>query len=105
MSKYYPPLPTKVGNCGKFKDRKGDIQHFTILDEVKRIQSSAPHKALYLQLLQFEKDGRKELRLAYYIIGIKPRMKGAWTWGQYATLMPAKDFKAIIRKATKKGWI
>jgi len=31
-------------------------------------------------------------------------MKGKWVWGQFATLLPPKDFVAILRKAAKRGW-
>ena len=50
-------------------------------------------------------DGRIEYRLGYYMIGVKPRMAGKWTWGQYATLIPASDFRALIRQAQQRDWI
>jgi len=42
------------------------------------------------------------VRLGYYIIGKKPKMKGPWVWGQYATLMPMRDFRDLIRMAEEK---
>jgi hypothetical protein len=36
---------------------------------------------------------------------VKPRMAGKWTWGQYATLIPARDFKALITRARQREWI
>jgi len=50
-------------------------------------------------------DGRIEYRLGYYMIGVKPRMAGKWTWGQYATLIPARDFRALIKQAERRDWI
>lgn len=97
-----PPLPSNIGKRGTLRSYS---LHFRILDEVAHIQSTDLNKAIYLQQIQFEDKGNIELRLGYYIIGRKPKMKGKWTWGQYATMMPVKDLKAIIRKATEKGWI
>jgi hypothetical protein len=51
-----------------------------------------------LQLVRFD-DGRKEIRLGYYIIGKKPKMRGRWVWGQYATFMLTRVFQSLIRKA------
>jgi hypothetical protein len=96
----YPPLPSNIEKIGTINGKPS----FTVLDEVTQVQSSAPDKAIYLQQLQFE-DGHIELRLAYYIIGKKPKMAGKWAWGQFTTMIPTKDFQAIIRKASKKGWI
>ena len=76
-----------------------------MLDEITRIQSNYPAKAIYLQQLQWENDGRIELRLGYYIIGKKPKVAGKWVWGQFATMIPVEDFRAIIHEATKRGWI
>lgn len=104
-AKLFPPLPHNRGKHRSLTDINGRRRRFQILDEIKRVQSNAPHKAIYLQRIQFEDENRIELRLAYYIIGKKPRMKGKWVFGQYATLMPAKDFKTIIRAAKQRGWI
>lgn len=61
-------------------------------------------KVIYLQRIEFD-NGRIEARLAYYIIGKKPHMRGKWVWGQYATFLEVPDLKAIVRQAKKKGWI
>jgi hypothetical protein len=71
---------------------------FTILDEIRRQQSDAPSKVIYLQRVQFD-DGRIELRLCYYL------KKDKWVFGRFATLLPENDFKAITDEAKKKGWI
>ena len=100
-----PSLSDNRGKKTSWTDIHGRKRRFLILDEIKRVQSNAPHKAIYLQKIKLEDENRIELRLAYYIIGKKPRMKGKWTFGQFATLMPVRDFKAIISAAKRKGWI
>ena len=84
--------------------RSGRRFHFAITDQITKLQSDNGRKLICLQRVEFE-DGRKELRLAYYIIGKKPRMRNKWVWGQYATFMPPRDFRVIVRQAQKKGWI
>lgn len=103
MSKH-PKLVSKIGGRGKLKTPSGNVHKYTIVDEVRRTQSGAPNKKICLQKVVFD-DGRKELRLAYYIIGKKPRMKGKWVFGQYATFIPARDLRSIIRRAKRKGLI
>jgi hypothetical protein len=75
------------------------------MDELRRQQSTAPHKTIVLQKIRHETDGRIEYRLGYYMIGVKPRMAGKWTWGQYATLIPARGFRALIKQAERRDWI
>ena len=102
--KSYPKLPTKKNTKGQLKTRKGKILRFKIVDEVRRTQRNSRHKKICLQKIVFD-NGRVEFRLAYYMTGKKPRMKGRWVFGQYATLMPEADFRSIIRRAKRKGWI
>jgi hypothetical protein len=75
---------------------------FQVTDQVARPQSDKPKKLLCLQRIEFDDGGRIELRLAYYIIGKKGKVRGRWVWGQYATFLPAKDFAALVRGARKK---
>ena len=100
----HPPCPSNVGKTRTVPHIGGSKRRFTVLDEICKRQSTYPDKLIYLQKLRFEEDGRIELRLAYYIIGKKPRMCGKWVWGQFATMIPIKDFQAIISKAVEKGW-
>jgi hypothetical protein len=101
----YPPLPSRIGKPGTLTQIDGKRQHFVVLDEVTQVQSTYSGKVICLQKIRFDETGVTELRLGYYIIGKKPRMAGKWVWGQYATLMPIRDFKAILRKATQRKWI
>lgn len=101
----YPPLPDNRGKRTSWLDINGKRIRFLIIDEIKRIQSNKPYKAIYLQKLELLDESRIELRLGYYIIGKKPRVKGKWVWGQYATLMPTNDFRAVVQEAEKRGWI
>jgi hypothetical protein len=100
-----PELASKVGQTGSLRDPEGNIWTFTIKDEIRVPQSDLPQKILCLQLIEFTEYKKTELRLGYYNIGKKPRMLGKWVWGQYATLMPAKDFKKLVESAKAKGWI
>ena len=47
---------------------------------------------------QFERKGRKEerIRIGYYIIGKKPRVKNKWTWGQFCPYYRTEDLKALL---------
>ncbi len=78
--------------------------HFEIIGEIHIEQSGKPDKLVYLQRLKLD-NGRVELRLGYYIIGKKPGMRGRWVWGQFATMIPAADFRRIVSRAKRKGWL
>jgi len=99
-----PPLPSNKGKTRPIEDIDGNKRYFTVHDEVTQEQSTNRDKVIYLQRIQFE-DGEIVLRLAYYIIGKKPKMAGKWVWGQYTTMMPPDDFRAIICKAIEKEWL
>ena len=104
-SSVLPVLPSKIGARGKLiVPPDGCVLRYTITDEVRVTQSDMREKILCLQRIEFE-DKRIEVRLGYYIIGKKPKMRGRWVWGQFAALMPLRDFRALIRVAEKKGWI
>jgi len=100
----YPRAPTHTGKQYSAKNPDGSRFHFTITDEIHIKQTGKPNKLIYLQRLTFD-DGRKELRLGYFIIGKKRRMRGRWVWGQYATMIPVADFRRIINRAKQEGWL
>lgn len=99
-----PALPDNIGKRRILKDINGQVQHFTVVDEIKMQQSDHPEKAIYLQKIQYSVTGKIEIRLGYYIIGKQPRMLGKWVWGQYATIIPVADYVRMYAKAQAKGW-
>jgi hypothetical protein len=74
----------------------------SLVDAIRKPQSDYPHRIICLQKVQFDAFVI-ELHLGYYILSKKPKMHGKWGWGQFATLLPVKDFKAVLRQAQKKG--
>ena len=95
-----PPYPSNIGKRGTMVfPPDGVRRRFTITDEIRKLQSDNRDKLIVLQRIRFER-GRKEIRLGYYIIGKKPKMKGRWVWGQFAALMPLRDFRVLIRRAS-----
>ena len=99
--KGYPVLPSNIGKVAKLKV-DGRYEHWKIKAEIRVAQND--EKIIVLQLLESGK-GQKELRLAYYIIGKRKRVKGKWVWGQFCTILPKATFRKVIKKAMKKGWV
>jgi hypothetical protein len=101
----YPKLASNKGKIGSRKDPvTKEKRDFTIEDEIQKTQSNAKHKKIVLQKLKFHNNNEIQLRLGYYILGKLPRMRGKWTWGQYAAFIPIRDFKNIYKVATERGW-
>ena len=100
----YPPPPSNVGKIGTSKTPDGKKHVHEIIGEIHIFQTGSKTKLIYLQKIRLE-NGRRELRLGYYIIGKKPAMRGRWVWGQYATFLPVRDFKRIINRAKRQGWL
>lgn len=83
----------------------------TDIDGVKRIlpignfvwqqATEYPEKVFILQEVVSQRN--KLLRLGYYIIGKKQKMRGKWAWGQFCPFITAKDLKILIKKAEKAG--
>jgi hypothetical protein len=104
MNTTLPPLPSKTGHRGKHVfPPDGHIVGYEIIDEVRIPHTGFLEKIICLQRIKFD-HGAIELRLGYYIIGKKPRMKGKWVWGQFAATMPAQDLLSIVELAKTKGW-
>ena len=99
--KRYPVLPPSIGKVAKQKVVRR-YEDWKIKDEIRVAQNN--DKIVVLQLLESGK-GPKELRLAYYIIGKRKRVKGKWVWGQFCTILPKATFRKVIKKAMKKGWV
>ena len=100
-----PPPPNRIGKTTRREYIDGSPMAYTVLDEIVHIPPSNSDKAIYLQMLQFEDDGRKEMRLCYYMIGHQSRVKGKWVYGQFAPMIRKEDFDEIMSKARTKGWI
>ncbi|MDP1716295.1 MAG: hypothetical protein Q8L41_16275 [Anaerolineales bacterium] len=100
----YPDKPNNIGKQGQARHPDGRVERYTIVGEICMPQTGSKTKLIYLQKIQFDGD-KSELRLCYYIIGKLPKMKGKWVFGQYATFLPANDFKAITDEARNRGWI
>ena len=101
----YLPPPNNVGEAVRAKHPDGRTRHHKVVDELHIYQKGSRTKLIYLQKITLE-NGKEELRLGYYIIGKKKgRMFGRWVWGQYATFLPACDFRKIIKMATARGWL
>jgi hypothetical protein len=98
-------LPSKINYAGKLRHPDGSSRTFLIEDEIVQRQSNYPNKFFVLQKLKFDNDNVREIRLGYYIIGIKPKMKGKWTWGQFCPLLPKSDFEELIKTAVSRGWL
>jgi hypothetical protein len=81
----------------------GRVISFEVIDEVREFQDKTRTKVLLMQLVRLD-DGKKEIRVGYYIIGKLPRMKDRWVWGQYAAFIPLPVFRRLLRKAFAKGW-
>ena len=99
-----PLFPQNIGKKGRVVEA-GKTRPFLILDEVMRPESDNPGKVIYLQHIKFEDNQKIVFRLAYYIIGKLPKMKGKWVFGQYATMMPAEDLTYLFDQAMIRGWI
>ncbi|OGP67447.1 MAG: hypothetical protein A2169_04740 [Deltaproteobacteria bacterium RBG_13_47_9] len=102
---YIPPLPDNRGRHTWWHDIRGNRRDVVIEDEIRHVPSNNHRKVICLQKMVFPKENRWELRLCYYMIGVKGRTKGKWVFGQFATLLPSKDFRALFTAAKRRGWI
>lgn len=100
-----PSFPDNKGKQTWWRDIHGNRRDVLIEDEVRHVPSNNSRKVICLQKVLFPKESRWELRLCYYMIGVKGRTKGKWVFGQYATLIPPEDFTILIEQAKIKGWI
>lgn len=98
--KILPKLTIK--DSGSIIDINGRRKNFKVGKYVTLEQGDYPEKIFVLQEILFE-DGKKELRLGYYIVGKKPGARNRWVWGQYCPFFPKKDLVKLIEKAKKKG--
>lgn len=97
--------PTHVGHRTNRKTINGDPMRYVVLDEIIRVPTTNRDKAIYLQLIKHETDGRLEMRLCYFMIGQKGKTKGRWVFGQYAPMIGKKDFRFLLKEAQARGWV
>lgn len=95
-----PELPSHKGQTKVWKDIEGKEVSFSIEDEIVQQEKGYPEKAIYLQKLR-RKNGEIMFRFCYFMIGVKPKGKGKWTYGQGALVISPEDLKAILKKAEK----
>jgi hypothetical protein len=100
----WPPLPNNIGKIRRIKAIDDRIRHFKIEDEIIRPQSNSKRKIIVLQKMRFVEEDRIEFRFGYYMIGLKPKMKGKWVWGQFCLLIPQEDLIGLIQEAKRKKW-
>jgi hypothetical protein len=94
----------KIKNHGRLTDINGVKRRFKINRSVSLPQSNYPEKTFVLQEIEFE-DGKQEIRVGYYIIGKKPKMKDKWVWGQFCPIFPRDDLRKLIEKGRAGGII
>lgn len=100
MSKI-PPLPSHKGHRKTIKDIYGKSVSFTVIDEITHKESGNPEKAFYLQKLKWD-NGKIGLRLCYFMIGKKPRMRGKWAYAQSAPMISPADLRSLLVRAKKQ---
>ena len=94
----------KINKKGQMTDINGKKVNFEVKKQVTLRQSTYPEKIFVVQELQFN-DGGNEIRVGYYIVGKKPRVRGKWVWGQFCPLFPRQDLVKLIKKAKTAGII
>ena len=67
--------PSGVGRSRTIKAIDGTPMTYTVEDEILQQQSGLPEKLICFQRLRFE-SGTYELRLAYYMLGVRKY----WVW-------------------------
>ena len=96
-------IPLKFSLKGQARKIEDGSRRFLVKNYVTIVPSNSKgDKVAILEELKFD-DGSEELRLGYYIIGHKGRVKGRWAWGQYALFIPPKDLIKLIEKGKEKG--
>jgi len=97
--------PLRFSLVGRARRVRGGSRHFEVKKFASIVSSNSKRgKIALLQELEFQ-DGKKELRLGYYIIGHKGGMKGKWAWGQYALFISAGDLVKLVERGKEKGII
>jgi hypothetical protein len=105
-----PPLPrSRIGTISRRKKIDGSPLVFRVDGDDVFAACSNSRKAYLLQKVRVDDgegfdQGHDEYRIAYYMIGHRPRVRGKWAFGQYAPMMTLADVTAILRRMREKGW-
>jgi len=102
-----PPRPRNIGKRRFFSGSGGTRRYFTVADEIVRAQHTVGEKSrklIYFQKIVFENGRHVEYRFTYYMLGVKPKAKGRWVFGQYSLLLPAKHLRSLLVAARARGW-
>ena len=87
----------------KHKDKPGREQWGTVEDEVSIIVNEYKHLIQRIRLSpESWGTNRYAYRTAYYTLTAKTRKP---VWGQYHALLLEADYRRLLRKADKKGWL
>ena len=95
---------SRMGKKTHRKTIDGKPMIYEVVDEDIFLAPSNNRKAFCLHKLRFA-DGKEQIRISYYMIAEKPRMKGKWAFGQFAPMMTKEEMSIIFEKAKSKGWI
>lgn len=104
VKKDLPPFPNNKGKTRLIKAIDGKKRQLYIEDEIIIKQSNSQRKIIVFQKMRHLEQERIEFRLGYYMIGVRPKTKGRWVWGQFSLLIPELDLFVIITEAIKRGW-
>ena len=100
----WPELPNNIGKKRRIPAIDGRIRHFIIEDEIIHRQHNSDRKIIVLQKMRFVEEDRIEFRFGYYMIGLKPKARGRWVWGQFCLLIPQEDLQVILNEAKRRKW-
>lgn len=91
----------RIKKHGKIIEPDGEVIKFNAGEYVLLSQCTNPNKVFILQEIFFDKETSKdyhgEVRLAYWIIGKKPKVKGKWGVGTICNFYPQTGFNKIDR--------
>jgi hypothetical protein len=105
VPKNWPPLPCNIGKKRRITTIDGHIFHWQVQDEIVLRQTNSDRKIIVFQKMRCLEDSREEFRFGYYMIGLKPKARGRWVWGQFCLFVPKEDLRALIREAKKRKWL
>lgn len=103
-----PPLPSRIHKISHIKDIDENPVKYKVVDEIIFPSNSNKRKTFAIHRLRYLGENSSvedEIRIGYYMISHKGRMKGKWAWGQYSPFMTSEEMEKIFREAVEKEWI